>query len=169
MSNGLLAGDTECAASTRTIRFRPARQSERSEMRPRETVGIRKRSSWGIFADQHARVTEDLARTCWMYADAIFRLTPLFHFVRASERLSRGSAHAGCRRRQSTVTQLGETLFPWTWTAPGLALLSGFFMFTTDGGITIRPVFRVKMTVILIAMNFRGHRPAKLPQWVKRP
>jgi len=59
----------------------------------------------------------------------------------------------GVAARSQSVTQVGETLFPWTWTALGLALLSGFLMFTTDGGDYYPDrVFRVKMTVILLAL-----------------
>ncbi len=52
-----------------------------------------------------------------------------------------------------SVTQVADTLFPWTWTALGLALLSGFLMFTTDGGDYYPDrIFRIKMTVILLAL-----------------
>src|SRR5260370_34113350 len=61
----------------------------------------------------------------------------------------------GVAARSQSVTQVAETLFPWTWTALGLALLSGFLMFTTDGGDYYPDrVFRVKMTVILFALIF---------------
>ena len=59
----------------------------------------------------------------------------------------------GVAARSQSVTQIAETLFPWTWTALGLALLSGFLMFTTDGGDYYPDrVFRVKMTVIFLAL-----------------
>src|ERR1700726_3182363 len=55
--------------------------------------------------------------------------------------------------RSQTFTHFSDTLFPWTWTALGLALLFGFLMFLTDGGDYYPdPVFRVKMTVILLAL-----------------
>jgi uncharacterized membrane protein len=72
----------------------------------------------------------------------------------------------GVAARSQGVAQLSETLSPWTWTALVLALLSGFTMFTTDA-IDFFPdtVFRVKMTVLFLAIVFTIIVKLSVPKW----
>src|ERR1700688_2543267 len=107
----------------------------------------------GMFeALEHASWVATIAQTGWLYAT--ISVTHYFTlFVLVGTIVLVDLRILGVAARSQTVTQLGDTLFPWTWTALGLALLSGFLMFTTDGGDYYPdPVFRVKMTVILLAL-----------------
>ena len=101
---------------------------------------------------EHAAWVMKIAETGWLYATV--SVTHYFTlFVLVGTIVLVDLRILGVAARSQTVTQLGETLFPWTWTALGLALLSGFLMFTTDGGDYYPDlVFRVKMTVILLAL-----------------
>jgi len=76
----------------------------------------------------------------------------------------------GLAAKNQGLAQVAETLFPWTWTALGLALLSGFLMFTTDAGDYFPDtVFRVKMTVIFFALLFTVLVKRNVPRWDKEP
>ena len=101
---------------------------------------------------EHAAWVVKIAETGWLYA--AISVTHYFTlFVLVGTIVLVDLRILGVAARNQSVTQLADTLFPWTWTALGLALLSGFLMFTTDGGDYYPdPVFRVKMTVILLAL-----------------
>ncbi len=101
---------------------------------------------------EHAAWVMKIAETGWLYA--AISVTHYFTlFVLVGTIVLVDLRILGVAARNQSVTQLADTLFPWTWTALGLALLSGFLMFTTDGGDYYPdPVFRVKMTVILLAL-----------------
>jgi hypothetical protein len=76
----------------------------------------------------------------------------------------------GVAAKNQGLAQVAETLFPWTWTALGLALLSGFLMFTTDAGDYYPDtVFRVKMAVIFFALLFTVLVKRNVPKWDKQP
>src|ERR1700681_5106919 len=102
---------------------------------------------------EHTSWVMTIAETGWLYA--AISVTHYFTlFVLVGTIVLVDLRILGVAARTQTVTQVGETLFPWTWTALGLALLSGFLMFTTDGGDYYPDrVFRVKMTVILLALT----------------
>ena len=101
---------------------------------------------------EHAGWVMKIAETGWLYA--AISVTHYFTlFILVGTIVLVDLRILGVAARSQSVTQLADTLFPWTWTALGLALLSGFLMFTTDGGDYYPdPVFRVKMTVILLAL-----------------
>jgi hypothetical protein len=101
---------------------------------------------------EHAAWVMKIAETGWLYA--AISVTHYFTlFVLVGTIVLVDLRILGVAARSQTVTELADTLFPWTWTALGLALLSGFLMFTTDGGDYYPdPVFRVKMTVIALAL-----------------
>jgi len=101
---------------------------------------------------EHAAWVMKIAETGWLYA--AISVTHYFTlFVLVGSIVLVDLRILGVAARSQSVTQVADTLFPWTWTALGLALLSGFLMFTTDGGDYYPdPVFRVKMTVILLAL-----------------
>ena len=107
----------------------------------------------GIFEGlEHAAWVMTIAETGWLYV--AISVTHYFTlFVLVGTIVVVDLRILGVAARSQTVTQVADTLFPWTWTALGLALLSGFLMFLTDGGDYYPdPVFRVKMTVILLAL-----------------
>jgi hypothetical protein len=107
----------------------------------------------GIFEGlEHAAWVMTIAETGWLYA--AISVTHYFTlFVLVGTIVLVDLRILGVAARSQSVTQVADTLFPWTWTALGLALLSGFLMFLTDGGDYYPdPVFRVKMTVILLAL-----------------
>jgi hypothetical protein len=101
---------------------------------------------------EHTSWVMTIAETGWLYATvSVIHYFTLFVLVGTIVLVD--LRILGVAARSQSVTQVAETLFPWTWTALGLALLSGFLMFTTDGGDYYPdPVFRVKMTVILLAL-----------------
>jgi hypothetical protein len=101
---------------------------------------------------EHTSWVMTIASTGWLYA--AISVTHYFTlFVLVGTIVLVDLRILGIAARSQSVTQVAETLFPWTWTALGLALLSGFLMFTTDGGDYYPDrVFRVKMTVILLAL-----------------
>lgn len=101
---------------------------------------------------EHTSWVMTIAETGWLYA--AISVTHYFTlFVLVGTIVLVDLRILGVAARSQSVTQVGETLFPWTWAALGLALLSGFLMFTTDGGDYYPDrVFRVKMTVILLAL-----------------
>jgi hypothetical protein len=103
---------------------------------------------------EHTSWVMTIASTGWLYA--AISVTHYFTlFVLVGTIVLVDLRILGVAARSQSVTQVAETLFPWTWTALGLALLSGFLMFTTDGGDYYPDrVFRVKMTVILFALIF---------------
>src|SRR6202171_4339025 len=107
----------------------------------------------GMFeALEHAAWVMAIAETGWLYA--AISVTHYFTlFVLVGTIVLVDLRILGVAARSQSVTQVAETLFPWTWTALGLALLSGFLMFVTDGGDYYPDkVFRVKMTVILFVL-----------------
>jgi uncharacterized protein DUF6644 len=101
---------------------------------------------------EHTSWVMTIASTGWLYA--AISVTHYFTlFVLVGTIVLVDLRILGVAARGQSVTQVAETLFPWTWTALGLALLSGFLMFTTDGGDYYPDrVFRWKMAVILLAL-----------------
>ena len=103
---------------------------------------------------EHTSWVMTIATTGWLYA--AISVTHYFTlFVLVGTIVLVDLRILGVAARSQSVTQVAETLFPWTWTALGLALLSGFLMFTTDGGDYYPDrVFRIKMKMILSAVIF---------------
>jgi uncharacterized membrane protein len=110
-----------------------------------------------------------IAETGWLYA--AISVTHYFTlFVLVGTIVLVDLRILGVAARSQSVTQLAETLFPWTWTALGLALLSGFLMFTTDGGDYYPDrVFRIKMGVILVALIFAVIVRLNFRKWDQSP
>ena len=76
----------------------------------------------------------------------------------------------GVAAKKQGVAQLAETLSPWTWTALAFALLSGFTMFMTDATDFFPDiVFRVKMTVLFLAIVFTIIVQRSVPKWDRLP
>jgi len=76
----------------------------------------------------------------------------------------------GIAASRKPIAQVGEQIYPWMWGAFWLAVLSGFLMFTTDAGDYLPDtVFRVKMTVILLAVIFSILVQRSIPRWAELP
>jgi len=76
----------------------------------------------------------------------------------------------GVAARSQSVSRLAGQLFPWTWTALGLALFSGFVMFATGAGDFYPDrVFRVKIGVIALALIFTFIVQRNVPKWDRAP
>ena len=118
---------------------------------------------------EHTTWVMTIAETGWLYA--AISVTHYFTlFVLVGTIVLVDLRILGVAARSQSVTQVGETLFPWTWTALGLALLSGFLMFTTDGGDYYPDrVFRVKMSVILLALISAGIIQRNYRKWDQAP
>ena len=103
---------------------------------------------------EHARWVTTISGTGWMYqAVEITHYFTLFILVGTAVIVD--LRILGVTARRQSVPQLAQQLFPWVWTALALALLSGFIMFTTGAGdYYADTVFRVKMSVILVAILF---------------
>ncbi|MGA2720233.1 MAG: DUF6644 family protein [Candidatus Acidiferrales bacterium] len=76
----------------------------------------------------------------------------------------------GIAATRKPIAQVGEQIYPWMWGAFWLAVFSGFLMFTTDAGDYLPDtVFRVKMTVILLAVIFSILLQRSIPRWAELP
>ncbi len=76
----------------------------------------------------------------------------------------------GLAMRRQPVTQLAQQLFPWTWAGLGLAVASGFFMFTPSAGeLVVVAYFWIKLGIILAAgvLAFLMQRNAR--HWDQSP
>ena len=118
---------------------------------------------------EHAAWVMKIAETGWLYAT--ISVTHYFTlFVLVGSIVLVDLRILGIAARSQSVTQVAETLFPWTWTALVLALVSGFLMFTTDGGDYYPDrVFRVKMTVILLALISAVIVQSNVRKWDQAP
>jgi hypothetical protein len=76
----------------------------------------------------------------------------------------------GLAATRQPVAQVGRQIYPWTWSAFSLAVLSGFLMFTTDAGDYLPDtVFRVKITTVLLAVIFTALVQRGIPRWTQLP
>jgi len=116
---------------------------------------------------EHTSIVSTIAGTGWMYAS--FSVLHYFSlFVLVGTMILVDLRVLGVAARSQSVSAVAEQLFPWTWTALGLALFSGFVMFATDAGDYYPDtVFRVKMTVILLALIFAVILHRSIPAWDK--
>ncbi|OFV98649.1 MAG: hypothetical protein A3H28_10480 [Acidobacteria bacterium RIFCSPLOWO2_02_FULL_61_28] len=59
----------------------------------------------------------------------------------------------GLAGRRQSVTQVAEQLYPWIWTGCGLALLSGFLMFSPGAGeLFLTLFFKPKLVFTILAV-----------------
>jgi uncharacterized membrane protein len=57
--------------------------------------------------------------------------------------------------KKRSVSEVADSLFPWTWAALALAILTGFLMFATEAtGFVANTQFQIKMLVFLLALVF---------------
>lgn len=118
---------------------------------------------------EHTGLVSTIAETGWMYATvSVIHYFTLFVLVGTVVLVD--LRILGVAARSQSVAQIAEALFPWTWTALGLALLSGFIMFATDAGDYYPDkIFRIKMTVILLAVVFAVIVKRNVPAWDRAP
>lgn len=118
---------------------------------------------------QHNALITTFSGTGWMYA--IAEVTHYFSlFVLVGTVVLVDLRVLGVAARRQTITELAEQLFPWTWTALALALISGLMMFATDA-TDFYPdiVFRIKMTVMILAIIFAVIVQRGVPRWDQSP
>jgi uncharacterized membrane protein len=101
---------------------------------------------------EHSSWITTISGTGWMYQAA--EITHYFSlFVLIGTTVIVDLRVLGVAARRQSVAQISEQFFPWIWTALSLALVSGFIMFATDAAdFYIDTIFRIKMTVILLAI-----------------
>jgi hypothetical protein len=110
-----------------------------------------------------------LANTAWLYSSvSVVHYFTLFVMVGTSVLVDlRVLGVAGTRQ---PVTKFAEQIYPWTWGAFWLAVLSGTLMAATDAGDYLPDkVFRVKMTVIVLAAVFTILLQRSVPKWGESP
>jgi len=134
--------------------FGPISQTVRFEIRP----ATRKRElTWGISLQfEHAAWVMKIAETGLLYSTVS---VPLFHLFVLVGTISI-CAFWVCRA-QSKPLLIGGDAFPMDLDSFSL---SGFLMFTTDGGDYIRTLSFASDDCDSARSDFRGHRPAKRPQ-----
>jgi Family of unknown function (DUF6644) len=118
---------------------------------------------------EHTSWVTTFGGTGWMYASAaVVHYFSVFVLVGSIVLVDLRVLGLAGRRR--SVAQFAEPLFPWMWTAFGLAIVSGFMMFTTDAADYFPDiVFRIKMTVILLALIFAIIVQRSVPKWDRAP
>jgi hypothetical protein len=118
---------------------------------------------------EHTSWVTTIANTAWLYTSiSVVHYFTLLVMVGSIVLLDLRVLGVAARRRP--LTQLAEELFPWMWTAFGLAIFSGFLEFTTDAGDYLPDkVFRVKMTVILLAVMSAIVVQRGVPKWGQLP
>jgi hypothetical protein len=118
---------------------------------------------------EHASWVTTIGTTGWLYSGlSVIHYFSLFVMVGTIVIVD--LRVLGLAAKNQSLAQVAETLFPWTWTALALALLSGFLMFTTDAGDYYPDtVFRVKMAVIFFALLFTVLVKRNVPKWGQLP
>lgn len=118
---------------------------------------------------EHTWLVSKIAGTGWLYATvSVTHYFTLFMLVGTIVLVD--LRILGLAARSQRVAQIADVLFPWIWTALGLALLSGFIMFATDAGDYYPDkIFRIKMTAILLALISTVIVRWKVPEWDRAP
>ncbi len=103
---------------------------------------------------EHLSWVQYVSMTAWLYS-SISTVHYFTLFVMVGTSVLVDLRVLGLAATRKPVVQFAEQIFPWMWGAFWLAVISGFLMFTTDAGDYLPDtVFRVKMTVILLAVIF---------------
>ena len=110
---------------------------------------------------------QTLSTTGWMYATvSVIHYLTMFWFIGSVAIVDLRVMGVAAHKRN--VTELADQLFPWAWTGFGLAVLSGFLMFTTDAGDWAPdPVFHVKLTMIVLSVVFAIIVQRGIPKWAQ--
>jgi hypothetical protein len=118
---------------------------------------------------EHASWVTTIAQTGWMYvAITVTHYFSLFVLVGTIGIVDLRVLGVAGRRR--SATQFAAQIFPWMWSALGLAVLSGFVMFATDATDYFPDgVFRIKLIVITLAVIFGVVVQRNIPRWDRLP
>ncbi len=110
-----------------------------------------------------------LANTAWLYSSvSVVHYFTLFIMVGASVILD--LRVLGLAATGKPVVKFAEQVYPWMWGAFWLAVLSGALMAATDAGDYLPDtVFRVKMSVIVLATLFTILVQRSIPKWGDAP
>jgi uncharacterized membrane protein len=76
----------------------------------------------------------------------------------------------GIAVRRQSIKQLAEQLFPWTWTALGVAVFTGFFEFASgpDHFVGSR-MFLFKLVIMVVAIVLAAVIQIKVSDWSQMP
>ncbi len=101
---------------------------------------------------EHFSWVQYVGMTAWLYASiAVVHYFTLLVLVGTAVFVD--LRVLGLAATRQPIAEVGEQIYPWMWGAFWIAVFSGFLMFTTDAGDYLPDnVFRVKMTVILLAL-----------------
>ena len=118
---------------------------------------------------EHFSWVQYISMTSWLYASiAVVHYFTLLVMVGTAVLVD--LRVLGLAATRKSIARVGEQIYPWMWGAFWLAVFSGFLMFTTDAGDYLPDtVFRVKMTVILLAVIFSILVQRSIPRWAELP
>ena len=118
---------------------------------------------------EHVSWVKTISETGWMYST--FSVIHYFTiFVMVGTIVLVDLRVLGLAGRRQNLKVLAGQLFPWMWTAFGLAVFSGFIEFTASAGDYFPDkVFRVKMLVILLAVIFAILVQRGIRKWGELP
>jgi len=103
---------------------------------------------------EHLSWVQYVGMTAWLYS-GISTIHYFTLFVMVGTSVVIDLRVLGLAGKGKPVAQFAEQIYPWMWGAFWLAVITGFLEFATDAGDYLPDtVFRVKMTVILLAVIF---------------
>ena len=110
-----------------------------------------------------------LANTAWLYSSvSVVHYFTLFVMVGTGVIVD--LRVLGLAARRKPAAKFAEQVYPWMWGAFWLAVLSGALMAATDAGDYLPDtVFRVKMSLIVLAVIFTMVVEHGIPQWGDAP
>src|SRR3974390_265883 len=93
-----------------------------------------------------------LSETGWMYATvSVIHYLTMFWFIGSMAVVDLRVMGVAARKRN--LAQLSEQIYPWAWTGLVLAIISGFFMFSTAAGDWAPdPIFHIKLALIIFSI-----------------
>jgi len=118
---------------------------------------------------EHVSWVTTIGTTGWLYAAfSVTHYFTLFFFIGTIVLVD--LRILGVADRNQTISQLADQLLPWTWIGFGLAMFSGFILFTTDAGdFAPDKVFKAKMLAILLAFIFTVIVHRNVAKWNTLP
>jgi hypothetical protein len=107
--------------------------------------------------------------TGWMYASvSVIHYLTMFWFIGSMAVVDLRVMGIAARKR--SLSELAAQLYPWAWTGMVLAIISGFFMFSTAAGDWAPdPVFHVKVVMIVLSIVFAILVQRGVPKWAALP